>query len=821
MASIRCAPPPPPLPCIKGPILSSPVDERLRRLLLKEAYAQGRSAVFISAIALFGLVGIHWHESGTLLAPGWLAIAATLILLRAGIISTLPYRFERKSTAMLERCFVIPLLAASLAWAALPLLTFATASEVERFGMVCIYSGLAAGAVVALSPWQWAARFFIACLLLPVYTQFLLLPGREVLGVLGYLFFAVICMSHGRSRRSLIEVTTARFAHSELQARLETERDRVQSLNADLRAAEASLRRRNQSLEEEVAERTECNRLAHTVIQNVAEGILVTDTDFIIVHVNPAASQITGLAAEALLGNPITSLGAIAGDPDHDDAMLVALRSTGAWTGELWRHRPDGARFLERRSVSPVRDPSGATSHYIFVIRDITEAHVKDEQLRHLANHDQLTGLANRGQLSTRLARQLEAVERLAVLFLDLDGFKAINDNLGHDAGDALLQILASRLRACLDEGATIARFGGDEFVVVLAEPSQVRDCGAVAARILGALQTPVVVSGTQVQVGTCIGIATYPQDGTSAQALLKHADLALYAAKAAGRNQFRLFNPSLADRAATRASLESALKLALQQRELRLHYQAKVHAHDGGLVGFEALVRWERPGVGLVDPETFIPWAEASGIIEQLGAWVIDEACQQLADWYQGGFGWQRVAINLSPMQLLRGDIAHHIAVSMARYGLPRGLLEVEVTESVFQSELERSLPVLQEIRKLGVPIAIDDFGTGHSSLARLRHLPVDIIKIDRAFVQDASHCPTSQAIIRAIVGLCRAMELKVIAEGVESQAQRDVLAEFGCDHLQGFYFSRPMSVEELTPLWLMRQPEATVLRGSASGLA
>ena len=425
-----------------------------------------------------------------------------------------------------------------------------------------------------------------------------------------------------------------------------------------------------------------------------------------------------------------------------------------------------------------------------------------------MACHDPLTGLANRSLLHEHLrmaiTRALRNTSLVGVLFLDLDQFKSINDTLGHEVGDLLLKEVANRLLGCIRASDTLARLGGDEFVVLMNVIADEDDCALLARKLRRALETPIELSGASLYVNTSIGISIYPKDGTTIDELMKNADMALYAAKAAGKNRFNYFHAAMSEQANARRELETALRKALANNELSLHYQPKIDAVNGSPTGFEGLVRWERSGHGFVRPDLFIPVAEESGLIEALGESVIDQACRQMAEWHQAGYGWQNVAVNVSARQLIHQDLAGKIRNAIQRHGLPRGFLEIEVTESVLMSMPEKTLPLLSEIRNMGIRIAIDDFGTGHSSLAYLRHMPIDIMKIDRAFVHEAEKNPTSQAIIQTIVSLSRLLNLTVVAEGVESSEQAEMLREAGCDQLQGYYFARPVGAAGIAERWL-----------------
>lgn len=765
----------------------------------------------MTILAIGAVVWIHWLDTQAVVNPVWLVGALLVIAIRGMIVIHVLKNTARLNLVTREWLFNGPLVVNALIWASLPFFTFDIASEREKFGALCILAGMAGGAATVLAPVKWPARFYLFCVLIPgtLLVRFQLIG--PVISFLGVCFFFVMLIGHASARHLLIEAIRRRTENEDLLIDVQKERNEVEKLNIELRAAETALRERNASLEREVAERSERNRLAYSIIQNTAEGILVTGPDGFIVEVNPAFTSITGYTAEEAIGQHVSLLHSERQESSHYDHLLERLAATGKWEGEMWSRRRDASIFLERRSIDAVRDANGMITHYVSVFNDITDDYEKDEQLRHMALHDPLTELANRSLLHEHMRMAIARAERegsrVALLFLDLDQFKTINDTLGHDVGDLLLKEIAVRLQSCIRATDTLARLGGDEFVVLLGGVQQREDCARLAGKLMLALKTPVDLGGASLHVNTSIGIALFPEDGGSIEALMKNADMALYAAKEAGKNRYEFFQASMSESAARRRELESALREALANDELSLHFQAKVDAHTGEATGFEALVRWQRTGLGFVPPDQFVPIAEESGLIDALGRSVIEQACRQIAVWHQAGHGWQKVAVNVSARQLIHQDVAGLIRRTMAHYGLPTGSLEIEVTESVVMADPEKTLPLLGEIRNMGIRIAIDDFGTGHSSLAYLRHLPIDIMKIDRSFVHEAERNPTSQAIVRTIVSLSRALNLLVVAEGVETKEQADMLREAGCGQLQGYYFARPMPASDVVEQWLSRE--------------
>ena len=389
----------------------------------------------------------------------------------------------------------------------------------------------------------------------------------------------------------------------------------------------------------------------------------------------------------------------------------------------------------------------------------------------------------------------------LAVMFLDLDRFKVVNDTLGHSVGDELLKAVATRLQASLREEDSIARMGGDEFTVLLADLKTIDDAAKIAQKVLDTVAQPVSIDGTELFLTTSIGIAVFPSDGDTAEALLANADHAMYRAKDAGRNSYQMFTPAMNSRALERLSLENDLRHALDRGELVLHYQPQINIATGRVTGVEALLRWNRPGFGLVAPKDFIPIAEETRLIVPIGEWVLREACRQARAWQSAGSPDFRMAVNLSPRQFQHSDLPQVIASALEFSGLPPGNLELEITESLAMQNTARTITTLQRLREMGVQIAIDDFGTGHSSLNYLRSFPIDSVKIDQEFVQEIETSAADRAIIAAVIGMARGLSLRVIAEGVETEQQLDFLREQGCEEVQGFLFSEPVPAGSLQP--------------------
>jgi diguanylate cyclase (GGDEF)-like protein/PAS domain S-box-containing protein len=548
-------------------------------------------------------------------------------------------------------------------------------------------------------------------------------------------------------------------------------------------------------------------RLYANMFEHSGEAIMVTDHENRIIAVNPALIRLTGYTSEELYGQNPRILASQHTPPETYQALWVSLREGSFWQGELWDRRKDGGIYPKWASISVIRDIAGQVTHHIASFTDISERKAAEERIERLAHHDTLTGLFNRFNLENRLGQALLTARRtdgpLAVMFIDMDRFKLINDTLGHHVGDHLLVQVAARLKASVRESDIVARLGGDEFVVVLTGMESALDAMPVASKILHALGQPYEVDGHVLYSSPSIGVSVYPGDGTDAETLMKNADTAMYHAKEQGRNNVQFFTADMNAAAAERLELERDLRKAITSGELEVHYQPQVSAGDGSVRGVEALVRWRHPQLGMVPPLKFIPIAEEAGLIESLGAWVLGEACRQHAEWRSAGIAGVRMAVNLSAYQLRSSQLVSQVRACIEHHGLQPGDLELEVTESVAMENPERAVSQLQALRDLGVMLAIDDFGTGYSSLAYLKMLPIQVLKLDRAFVRDIETDANDAAISAATLALARSLGLAVVAEGVETEAQRAFLAGHGCDYLQGYLFGRPEPAASWTAAW------------------
>ncbi|MDH4188720.1 MAG: EAL domain-containing protein [Betaproteobacteria bacterium] len=544
-------------------------------------------------------------------------------------------------------------------------------------------------------------------------------------------------------------------------------------------------------------------RLSAQVFENASEGIMVTDADSTIVAVNHAFTLITGYSAEEAIGRSSRMLHQQ--DPEFYASLRDSLDRDGHWQGELWERRKNGDAYAQWANIATVRDEHDQITHYVAVISDITARKEAERRLGYLATHDALTGLKNRSiffeSLQHAIARARRGNDRLALLFLDIDNFKAINDTLGHHAGDHLLREIAARLAGCVRESDTVARQGGDEFTVMIEDLTSSDEAAQIAKKILDTLAPKFVVAEREVFVTASIGIDIFPTDSGEAEDLLKNADAAMYHAKEQGRNNYQFYSAELNAAAHKRLSLEGGLRRAIEREEFVLHYQPQVTLRGARLVGAEALLRWNHPERGLVMPDEFIPVAESCGLIVPIGEWVLRTACAQNRRWQAAGLPELPVAVNISARQF-RPDFVRIVRQVLADTGLDARYLELEITETLLMKNIEATTASLGLLNDLGVALAVDDFGTGYSSLYYLKRFPVDKLKIERAFVQDITVDPDDAALVRAIVNLGHSLGLRVTAEGVETEEHFAYLLGAGCDEGQGYHFGRPVAASEYEAL-------------------
>lgn len=560
-----------------------------------------------------------------------------------------------------------------------------------------------------------------------------------------------------------------------------------------------------QDITESINTETEL-KLADIVFKNTLEGIAITNVEGTILSVNPAFTTITGYSANEAIGkNP-----RILKSDHHDDEfyknMWAELLEKDHWHGEIWNRKKSGEAYYEWLTIVAIKDVDGKPCNYVSVFRDITEIREKDEHILHMAYHDPLTNLPNRLLFHDRLQQALSFAHRhpriIAIMFIDLDRFKIINDTLGHNIGDILLQSVASRLKDAVRQNDTVSRLGGDEFIILLSEIEKVQDAALVAQKILHLLSTSFVVHGHELNITASIGISIYPDDGNDVQTLMKKADTAMYHAKEQGKNAYQFYKENMNTMLFERILLENNLHRAIERNEFLLYYQPKIDTTSWKICGVEVLLRWQHSEMGLVGPSRFIPIAEETNLIIPIGEWVLRAACTQCMLWNKEGLPLLSVAVNLSGRQLKHQNLLETIRKILEETGFNPEYLELELTESVIMHQAEKITETLHKLKAMGIKISIDDFGTGYSSLSYLKRFPIDKLKIDQSFVRDVTTDADDSAIVTAIIAIAQSLKLKIVAEGVETADQLAFLKSMQCDEVQGFYFSRPLSTDETTCL-------------------
>ena len=566
------------------------------------------------------------------------------------------------------------------------------------------------------------------------------------------------------------------------------------------------------------------NTAANVTLDSIEEAVLRTDLHGNVTYLNRIAEELTGWQRDEAHGRPVADVLRFADGLTGaaiDNAVLIAMQE--AKTVKATANcknciliRRDGIEFGIESKVTLIRDQDGSITGTVVVFHDVSEARAKSLEMSHSAQHDVLTDLPNRVLFNDRLTQAITLAERqgkqLAVMFVDLDHFKRINDSLGHDVGDKLLRSVAGRLMACIRRSDTVSRLGGDEFVVLLSQVEHAEDAGFSARKILRALTAPHSIDNKNLAINVSIGVSTYPSDGQDAEGLINRADNAMYEAKQRGRNNYQFFRREMHARLAERQSLEADLRCALGRNEFLLHYQPKISLLTGQITGAEALIRWLHPQRGMVYPAQFVPVAEECGLILPIGQWVLLEACKQARAWRDAGLGVVPIAVNVSAAEFGAKDFLSGVRAVLIATGVAPQNLELELTESVLMRDAEAAVVTLVKLKAMGVQLAIDDFGTGYSSFTYLRRFPSDALKLHQSFVQEITADPGDAKIVSAMINIGRSLKQRVVAEGVETRAQLNFLQRHGCSEGQGFYFSRPVEADKAVELFRAGMPEGMV---------
>ncbi|PYU03677.1 MAG: two-component system response regulator [Acidobacteria bacterium] len=550
---------------------------------------------------------------------------------------------------------------------------------------------------------------------------------------------------------------------------------------------------------------------ALVTLNSIGDAVLCTDISGNITYLNLVAEAMTGWPRKEAIGKPLAEVFQIIDGATRQPAqdpmeMAMAQNRTVGLTVDCVLIRRDAFESAIEDSAAPIHDRAGRVIGAVIVFHDVSAARAMSQQMTHSAQHDVVTNLPNRMLLNDRISQSISLARRqhrpLAVLFLDLDRFKYINDSLGHAVGDQLLQSIAKRLLASVRNSDTVSRQGGDEFVILLSEISHPEDAATSARKILLSLNVPHSIDGHDLHIAGSMGISIYPGDGEDAETLIKNADTAMYHAKESGRNNFQFFKPEMNRQAVERQSLEGSLRQAVERGGFLLHYQPKINLFTGQITGAEALIRWQHPNRGLVSPAQFVPIAEDCGLILPIGRWVLREACKQAREWQDAGLPFKRVSVNVSATEFRAKTFLEDVGTTLRETGLEARYLDLELTEGVLMQNAKSTASVLQELKRMGVHLAVDDFGTGYSSLSYLRQFPIDVLKIDQSFVRQISDDPSDSAIVRAIIDMSKNLKKRVIAEGIETQEQLALLRSWHCAEGQGYLFSRPVPAAQLAQL-------------------
>lgn len=541
---------------------------------------------------------------------------------------------------------------------------------------------------------------------------------------------------------------------------------------------------------------------ANAFFYNTTEGILVTDKNQAILKVNPGFTTITGYDQESILGKKPSLLKSNRHDASFYQKMFELIDNQGKWQGEIWNRRKNGEIYLQQLSIIPIYDEKDEICLYVGLFTDLTKSINNSQQIQNHAYYDMLTNLPNRILLHDRLTFMVNHAKRnkqnMAILLMDLNRFKLINDTLGFSAGDSLLQTIANRLKSCLRDVDGVFRLGDDEFAILLEEIAQPQDAARVAKRLLAVSSLPFQFYDHELYVTVSIGISIFPTDGEDVEVLLKNAEAAMNRAKELGINNYQHYMPTMNARAFEQLTLEHNLRKALKKDQFLVYYQPQIDMRTQKIIGAEALVRWQHPELGMISPAQFIPIAEETGLILPLGEWVLRTACQQAKNWYDQLGTRFIISVNLSTRQFQQQDLVSTVDRSLQDTKLPPELLELEITETLGMKNPELTLKTLHELKSMGIHIAIDDFGTGYSSLSYLKRFPIDTLKIDRSFVSDINGDSNDGAIVVAVIALAHSLKLKVIAEGVETSEQADYLLDHGCERIQGYIFSPPVPAQD-----------------------
>lgn len=551
-------------------------------------------------------------------------------------------------------------------------------------------------------------------------------------------------------------------------------------------------------------------KVAEKLFDNSIEGIILTDKDLHIQQINKTFTEVTGYELDDVIGNTPAILQSGQHDRDFYKNMWATLKRSGIWQGQIFNKRKNGEVYLEWLSIYSIKNKNGDVINYIGLFSDLTEKRMTEDHIHNLSHYDALTGLPNRLMFMERLKQSIVIARRakinFALFFIDLDGFKKVNDSLGHDAGDVLLQEMARRLNILMRESDTVCRLGGDEFTVIISGYNTIIDVITVAKKILAELSTPVKISERSVYVSASIGISLYPNDGEDIQELVKNADTAMYAAKEKGKNRYEFYDNEMNRRTLERLTLESCIHRAYDEQQFAVYYQPKVDLNTGAICGAEALIRWfHSKDIGFIPPSQFIPLAEETGMIIPIGEWVLRQVCKDMHEWEEKGIALFPISVNLSTVQFRDLNLIKMIDTVLKQSNIDPQYKDLEITESMLMGDIQNTLRMMNQIKGIGVSLSIDDFGTGYSSLQYLKQFPVDTLKIDKSFIDEVPSSPGDCAIVKTVIDLAHNLNMSIVAEGIEKTEQAEFLLKNGCFIGQGFYYSRAVLADEVAAMILL----------------
>jgi diguanylate cyclase (GGDEF)-like protein/PAS domain S-box-containing protein len=765
-------------------------------------FRQLPAALTATLLIAFIVVGVTWPAVDATLLLAWFIAVCVL----TGYRFVLWRRFAAEAPRAEQmdpwlRSFFFGTLLSGIVWGAGGVL-LAGQDLLHQFFFALLLAGLAAGGVSTLSSYRGVYAAFLLPSMVPLALGAVLYldPVHVSMGSMMLLFVALMLGISTRIHATIAESLRLRFRNLGLVDMLSATKGNLEEANTALHKEIGEHRKA-----QEILMKSEQKLRLHA--HQAPLAFIEWDLGFRVIEWNPAAERIFGYSRHEALGRHAASLIAGARGCDSVSALWKRLLIDKQGAQVTVENRTKDERDIACEwYYTPLVDAQGRVLSVMTLAQDVTANRQAQERLNYLAYHDELTGLPNRSLYYDRLSQAMIEARRqgryVGVMLLDIDHFKMVNDTMGHDAGDELLRHIGKRLTVCLRESDTVARFGGDEYGMVLADMADPRDAILVAQKMLDSFAPPFFAGGRELFVGPSIGITIYPVDSDNLDGLTKNADSAMYHAKAQGRNNFQFYSAELTARAHARLDMETSLRRALERREFLLHYQPKFSLETGAMTGVEALIRWQHPELGMVSPQDFIGIADESGLILPIGEWVLRESCQQVKTWQGEGLGQIKVAVNLSTKQFRHNRLKETLAGVLAETGCDPRSLEFEITESMLMESTVAVSAVLADLKAMGISISVDDFGTGYSSLSYLKRFPIDALKIDRSFVRDLPADQDDAAIVRAIIAMSRSLRMRVIAEGVETVEQQAFLRAEGCDEIQGYLWGRPVPPAELLRL-------------------